>query len=745
MRWCALAALALCVAPGGRVGFAQDTVSSAGGRTIRGIVVDGGNEAPLRRVTLLVTAGGTRVASTATASDGTFVLSLPDTTDVVRIKADKAGYATAVAEVRAPARGIATEMRIVLVKGAAISGRIVERSNDIPPEAAAVGVGVTRYAVDPVLRRVTADGTFAPASPASVTLPSLMDPEGWYRFGGLPAGRYAVGYELRPPNAPPVTALQTMVEVAAGQDLDGVDVMVPARQFQTPAATPGRAGSATIRGRVSGRGGETLGAAVVVAIADGEILTVATDVQGRFVFNGMTAGSFRLNAAKIGYVSATPTSVTVADGEQTDNIELVLAGLGVISGRVTDEFDEPVQNARVRINAIGDRRNNFSAVSDPLSSALTDDRGEFRVAGVTPGLYVVSAAAPDLAAAAGEAYVPMYYGGTRDRTFASPVDVEPAAHVTGIAVRLRPVPVGRISGVAVTASGGVANGTVRLLAPGQTQDAFEARSVVAGPGGEFAFSGVPTGTYLVEMILTGSGGRELASEQITITDVEQPPLVLRARRGATLAGRILLDGGAGRPIQGYSMKSQRLAGESSRPGDSHTFSGSIADGTSFSMTDLWGPTRLLFSSPDEGWYLDSVVINGTDATDEPFDFGLEGRAFADAEVTFAANPASIAGRAVDERGAAFGGVAVLVFPVDSRRWFADSRWLESVTADASGSFALDGLPPGEYHVAAVAGLDRSERQLAPELLHELVGVAARVSAAPATRQTITLRAIRRLP
>jgi len=59
---------------------------------------------------------------------------------------------------------------------------------------------------------------------------------------------------------------------------------------------------------------------------------------------------------------------------------------GVIAGRVTDEFGDPVIEARVWVESAG------VAAPRPRPSTLTttDDRGEYRVAGLVPGDYIVA-------------------------------------------------------------------------------------------------------------------------------------------------------------------------------------------------------------------------------------------------------------------------------------------------------------------------------------------------------------------
>jgi protocatechuate 3,4-dioxygenase beta subunit len=707
------------------------------------------SDQPLPRVAVTATAGAPPARSVRTDLDGTFTLALASATEVVRINAAKAGFVSTVVDLRVRS-GVVTDARIAMARGGSISGRAGEESGGVPISAAAVGIGVTVSEIIPVLHRVAADGTMTPASPATVTRPSMTDPEGRYRFGGLPAGRYALGVELRPPNQAAALPSPTFVDIAAGQQVDGVDLFVRAMQPSTQtAALP--EGDASIRGRVTVLGGEPLAGATVIALQGREAMlgratgTTRTDALGRFALDGLPPGTFSVRAAKLGYVSwparrdgAASVTVPLAAGERREDLELSLARTGIISGTVVDEFGDPLQNAMVRVSSVND--NNLPPSRDPMFSSATDDRGQFRIAGLEPRAYFISASGPDASTDAAEVYAPIYYPGTRERLSALPITISPAAHVSTIVVTLRPVPVGTISGRALDSAGSPATGALRLLA----RDAvFVERSVTVGPAGAFTFAGVPSGAYLMEMTTTGPSGREFGTQPVRVTGVEQPAMVLRTRPGATITGRLLLEGSSGGAIQGYTMTARRVTGVSTGTGGSRTVSGPITHGTRFTMTELWGPTRVQVTSPDERWYLKSITINGFEVADSPFDFGLEGRSFEDVEAVFAAGPAAITGRVLDDRRVPAVAASVLAFASESSRWFLGSRWIKSATTNVDGAFAIKGLPPGEYYVVAVEGLDRAARQDPSSFLDELLPSATRVPAAGGVDQVTTLRAPRR--
>jgi hypothetical protein len=175
-------------------------------------------------------------------------------------------------------------------------------------------------------------------------------------------------------------------------------------------------------------------------------------------------------------------------------------------------------------------------------------------------------------------------------------------------------------------------------------------------------------------------------------------------------------------------------------------SGAFSTGVTFRFAGVAGSARILFSTPDEKWFLKSVVIDGADVTDRPFDFGLSGRAYDDVAVVFSPNVASIAGRVTDERGVAVPRYAVVLFGADRDTWFSGSRWLKMARAGSDGVFRLTGLAPGEYWIAAVDRLDgtvEAGEWQDPELLQDLSLRAVRVTLGERQSQTTTIRIIRR--
>src|SRR5688500_8773707 len=134
-------------------------------------------------------------------------------------------------------------------------------------------------------------------------------------------------------------------------------------------------------------------------VREGRVAT--TDQQGRFEIKELPAGRYTMTASKAGFVtlqygqrrpSESGTPIELGDGQTMDKIAIALPRGGVLGGRITDEFGEPVANASVlalRYGYAGGARRMQPAGQNARDT--TDDQGQFRLFGLPPGDYFVSA------------------------------------------------------------------------------------------------------------------------------------------------------------------------------------------------------------------------------------------------------------------------------------------------------------------------------------------------------------------
>lgn len=108
----------------------------------------------------------------------------------------------------------------------------------------------------------------------------------------------------------------------------------------------------------------------------------------------MRAGD--LDAAPVAFGQRRPSErgaiITVKAGAVVEGIDLTMPRAPVIAGRVVDEYGDPMENAGVRVYRIAPFKGRRSLVSPPgLNYILTNDLGRYRISGLAPGRYAISA------------------------------------------------------------------------------------------------------------------------------------------------------------------------------------------------------------------------------------------------------------------------------------------------------------------------------------------------------------------
>src|SRR5205823_6466623 len=112
--------------------------------------------------------------------------------------------------------------------------------------------------------------------------------------------------------------------------------------------------------------------------------------------------------------SFTPTPIALTSTQQASAIDFALTAGGYIAGRILDEDGTPFAGAIV--DALVTRSENGTDTLFSVSTGQTDDRGEFRLFGLAPGQYYISAADPAFQAVSTPKgvlhYSPTYFPGT---------------------------------------------------------------------------------------------------------------------------------------------------------------------------------------------------------------------------------------------------------------------------------------------------------------------------------------------
>jgi protocatechuate 3,4-dioxygenase beta subunit len=509
----------------------------------------------------------------------------------------------------------------------------------------------------------------------------------------------------------------------------------PAGRGQRPArATPARAdaprGTAVLRGQIvtADNGSAIRRAQVRVNSSEVRESRVATtDAQGRFEIRELPAGRYTMTASKGGFVSLqfgqrrpseSGTPIELGDGQTLDKIRIALPRGSVLGGRITDEFGEPVANASVtafRYGYAGGARRMMPA-QGANARDTTDDQGQFRLFGLPPGEYFISAmlrsGGPEVTDPMGEpsGYAATYYPGTTNIAEAQRVTLAVSQENTGVHFGLIATRLVRVTGQVIMSTGAAATNGMVMLAPTSSAGGRAMTMQQGGAGnridanGTFRVSNVAPGRYQVQARAGGREG-ELARMDLVVGAEDVEGLTLVTAPGTVINGTVVSDTGEAfdfRPLQlqvsarAAAPDTQALAGG---PGGLR-----IGDDWSFTLRNIVDPIVIRPSAP-QGWMLKSVFLNGEDITDTPTEFA-PGQAVSGVQIVMTKKIAAVSGAVTDARGNPVLDAAVVVFPANEKLWTYQSRFIRAARPDQDGKFHVTALPsPEAYLMVAVQGLE----------------------------------------
>ncbi len=521
------------------------------------------------------------------------------------------------------------------------------------------------------------------------------------------------------------------------------------------ASQPIPAGTAVIAGSVvvAGAGQPARRARVTLNAAEGGgARTSTTDEEGRYAFTALAAGRYTLSASKPGHVSVVygstwpgrpGTPIQLADGERF-SATLHLARGSVITGTVLDEHGEPVPRATVRalryVMQAGRR------TLQPADSAPSDDRGIYRIYGLQPGDYLVSVvprnqpgvariegAGPEAQGDAPAGYAPVYYPGTVAAAQAGTVAVGIGEERGNVDVQLQRMPMARLEGVIVNATGQAVQGLQVTLVSAEAVPGIGGGSARADAEGRFRLTNVAPGSYrlvargqtpIAAAVEAGSptaaqaaGGRGRRGPQssplrlwgavdIVVDGRNQTDIVVPLQAGLTVSGRVVFDGTATAPPADLTRIRVSLAPAEPSPAGMVQATGGAVDASGrFTLAGVVpGLYRLTASGAGSGWSFESSSIDGQDSIDFPFEV-KPGGASGSAVVTFSDRQAQLSGTIVNRRGQAAPEQTLILYPADERYWVPQSRRIRSTRPATDGQFTFAGIPAGEYRLVALVDVE----------------------------------------
>jgi hypothetical protein len=543
----------------------------------------------------------------------------------------------------------------------------------------------------------------------------------------------------------------------------GIQGPLPGGRMQRPPRDPRDVptGTAVIRGRiVAADTGSPIRKVQVRAMAPElrESRMASTDAQGRFELKDLPAGRWDVSATKAGFVTLrygqrrpfeSGRPIELGDGETMARADFVLPRGGVITGRIADEFGDPVASARVVVQ----RYQTFQGTKRLVPTGMgdeTDDTGAYRVYGLAPGDYYVSATLRSNMFADDSSdttsYAPTYFPGTGNMAEAQRVTLNLGQELASISFALQPTKAVRVTGTARDSKGEpLSNGFVMLH---ESMEGSTASMMMMRQGGRvradgtFTVVNVSPGNYTLTVNAGGMAGpdAEGATASITVGNEDLTGINLVTSKGTTMTGTIVLAPGAtgkltmqGIQVFPQSPRFEPMFGMGPGRVDS--------DGT-FRVTGLRGRRLFRLMNVPPTWSLKAVMLNGQDIIDTPIEF-KDDDDLSGLQMVVTDRVSEVNGRVTGDRGEPTRDYTVVIFPEDSAKWTYPSRYVRAGRADQEGMFKIRDFPPDSRYLAvAVDYLEEGEGG-DPQFLEQIRDRATEISIGEGEVKALNLKLVKR--
>jgi hypothetical protein len=530
--------------------------------------------------------------------------------------------------------------------------------------------------------------------------------------------------------------------------------------------------SGTISGKVVNESGQPVAGATAFirplnALTAGR--TISTDAEGSFRVNNLPPALYMVGATAPAYTSVPSDPNAPATYYRIgDSVNVQLVRGGVITGTVTNALGEPVVAIRVRVAMVRDATGRPSKMTSGsgFSEQSTDDRGVYRIYGLSPGTYIVSAG--------GYGYYAAFQFNPYDfdvPTYAPSATRDNAAEVTvrggeeaNVDIRYRGESGHSVSGTVKVAGTGGASVWLTPVA-GSAMPVGNAYQAAGARG--FAFHGVGDGEYELvarESITPPQTAKvpvmwASESKRITVKGASVSGVELVTKPLAAVSGRIVLEPskvpeckGKRAPLFAETLvqlrRPEKDAEKESSP-NVREFGGSASPDSKgeFVLRSL-SPGRYQFDPRFYAryWYLQSITtsaaIPATTAKSQAAPSKVDAAAnwttmksgdqLTNLTITLAEGAASIRGKlALAEPPS---GMVLYLVPSEQDKATDVLRYFVT-DIGADGTFALNNLPPGRYWSLTQATADAQTATLTKLRLPDTATTRSKLRRAAETQKT----------
>jgi hypothetical protein len=476
-----------------------------------------------------------------------------------------------------------------------------------------------------------------------------------------------------------------------------------------------------------------------------------TNADGHFALKDIEPGPYRLNVTRVGFVAdeygrrkpdAPGAILTLRAGQDLKDLQFRLIPAGVISGKIYDDDGEPLPG--VMVNAVRQVYSEGKRTRSAATSVSTNDLGEYRLFGLSPGRYFVSSvyarwsregSEDDPNDAQNEGYAKLYYPGTPDPAKAGPITIKAGEEASSIDILMRKVPVHQVRGNVynqVTHKPGVGVMVVMVPKTGGNEWDFGVPTTVQKTDGSFVIPEVLPGSYTLASFWFDDGISYVNRQAVDVGNADVEGIAMTVVPGTNISGHIVWEGQPALEKDDLTVTPRPVDVPFGVRGQSR-----VARDNSFTLKGLGeGTYRADVTGMSKDCYIKEMRYGESSVIKDGFTL-TRGEAGV-LEIVVSSRGARVQGTVMDSDGLPLAGVSIVLVPELSQR--ENYQKYKTQSTDQYGNFNLHGIAPGDYKLFSWVEVEQDAWQ-DPEFLKQFEDKGQRITLQDGDHHTVKVTAI----